>query len=89
MSLVQIKNKAQVTLPAKIRKELGLEVGDYLEAEIEERSIKLKPVKVVDKSEARFYTKEWQEGERRANEDLKSGQYTEYDNVDDLIDSLE
>ena len=31
MALVKVKEKGQVTLPAKLRERLGLHVGDYLE----------------------------------------------------------
>ncbi|MBA7680918.1 hypothetical protein ES703_89239 [subsurface metagenome] len=32
MPLVQVREKAQITLPSKIRKVLGIKEGDYLEA---------------------------------------------------------
>jgi antitoxin MazE len=88
MPLIQIKTKAQVTIPVKFRKALGLEKGDYLEAELKDGKITLTPVKTIDKSEAWFFTKEWQEGERRVDEDLKNGRYVDYDNPKDFIDSL-
>lgn len=52
MPQVKIKAKYQVTIPAKIRKELGLEVGDFLEAELEKDRIVLKPQLVMDRAEA-------------------------------------
>jgi len=30
MSLIQVREKAQITIPSKIRKELGIKKGDYL-----------------------------------------------------------
>ena len=70
MPLVQLKTKAQVTLTSKIRKILDLQIGDYLEVDIKDNMITLIPVKTVDKNEAWFCSKEWQEGERKADEDL-------------------
>lgn len=49
MSLVTVKDKFQVTIPAKLRDELGLEVGDMLEATIEGDRIVLRPKAVVDR----------------------------------------
>ena len=88
MSLIQIKNKAQITLPVKLRKILDLKIGDYLEIEIHDNKIMLKPVKTIDKDEAWFWKKEWQESECKADEDIKAGRYTVHDTPEDLIKSL-
>ena len=49
MSLVKVKDKYQVTLPAEIRKQVGLAVGDLLEVEIKGAQITLTPKSVVDR----------------------------------------
>ena len=49
MPLVRVKDKYQVTIPAKIRKELGLKVGDYLEVESQGDAIILRPVSLIDR----------------------------------------
>ena len=49
MSLVKVKEKYQVTIPAEIRKVLNLEVGDYLEVEAQGTAIILKPKAVIDR----------------------------------------
>jgi AbrB family looped-hinge helix DNA binding protein len=49
MALVKVKEKFQITIPAAIRKKLGLKVGDYLELEESGDTIVLRPVAVVDK----------------------------------------
>jgi AbrB family looped-hinge helix DNA binding protein len=53
MALVRLKRAAQITLPAELRKRFNLEEGDYLEAEAVEGGILLKPVAVMDRSQAR------------------------------------
>lgn len=88
MSLIQLKTKAQLTLPVKIRRKLELEQGDYLDVTLEDNKIILTPIKIIDKSEAWYWTKEWQESERQADEDLKAGRYTDYNNPKDFLDSL-
>ena len=47
------------------------------------------PKKLVDKSQAYFWTKKWQEVERAADEDIKAGRVKTFDSVDELIKDLE
>ncbi|MBU1626099.1 AbrB/MazE/SpoVT family DNA-binding domain-containing protein [bacterium] len=89
MSLLQLRKHHQITLPAKIRKALRLKEGDYLEAEVVDGEILLRPKELIDKDQAWFWTKEWQEGEREADEDMKAGRVKAFDNVEDLIEELD
>ena len=41
-----------------------------------------------DPDQAWFWTPEWQAGERLADEDLRTGNYEDFDTMDDLIASL-
>lgn len=52
MSLIKVLRAGQVTLPADARKALALEEGDYLEAEVVEGELRLKPVSLVDRAGA-------------------------------------
>ncbi len=52
MPLVKIKEKYQVTLPARIRQRLDLKVGDLLEVDLKDQHIILKPKAVVDRDQA-------------------------------------
>lgn len=52
MSLVKVIRHGQVTLPAAIRKQLRVEEGDYLEAEIVEGAVVLRPKAVIDRASA-------------------------------------
>ena len=47
MALLKLRHKAQVTIPAELRRQFNLEEGDYLEAEAVDNGILLKPVSVV------------------------------------------
>ena len=55
MALLRLRHKAQITLPADLRRRFHLEEGDYLEAEAVENGILLKPVTVLERAKA------WQE----------------------------
>ena len=50
MSLVTVKNKFQVVIPQNVRKEIGVTVGDILEAKVERGRITLTPKSVVDRA---------------------------------------
>ena len=49
MALVRLLRGGQVTLPAELRQKLKLAQGDYLEAEMVENGVLLKPVSVVER----------------------------------------
>ncbi len=49
MSLVKVKDKYQVTLPAALRAKAGVSVGDVLEVKCQGNKITLTPRSVVDR----------------------------------------
>jgi AbrB family looped-hinge helix DNA binding protein len=50
MALVTIKDKFQVTLPAKLRIRIGVRVGDLMDATVHEDGILLRPKAVIDRN---------------------------------------
>ena len=52
MPLVKVIRHGQITLPAGFREELDIKEGDYLEAELEGKSIVLRPKLLLDRDEA-------------------------------------
>ena len=89
MPTSKVTRHGQITLPASVRKQLGIEEGDLVEIEVEDERAVLMPKKLVDKNQAYFWTKRWQEGEREADEDIKAGQVKTFDSVDELIKDLD
>jgi AbrB family looped-hinge helix DNA binding protein len=74
METIRVRKKYQITLPAVIREAAGVYEGDFLTAEVQEdRTIILRPGRLVDADEAFFYTPEWQAAEREADEDIRLG----------------
>jgi len=71
--LIQVRKKAQLTLPLSVRQKLGVEEGDYMDVQVRGREIVLKVKKLVDKEQAWFWTKRWQQGEKEAEEDIRAG----------------
>lgn len=52
MTLMRVRRAAQLTLPAEVRQALNVQEGDYLEAQIVEGGVLLKPVSVVERTRA-------------------------------------
>lgn len=50
MALITVKDKFQVTIPAKLRERIGVRVGDLMEATVHEGGILLRPKAVVDRA---------------------------------------
>ncbi|MGI9120526.1 MAG: AbrB/MazE/SpoVT family DNA-binding domain-containing protein [Acidimicrobiales bacterium] len=69
MARSTLRAKGQLTLPEEIRAAARLEDGDLFDAEITEEGILLRPRKVIDATQAWFWTSEWQAGEREADAD--------------------
>ena len=77
MSIVTVKNKYQVVIPQAVREQIGVAVGDILEAKVERGRITLTPKSLVDRAIA------------EGLEDLRKGRVRgPFDTVDEMIDSL-
>jgi len=50
MPLVKVKNKFQITIPSKVRDEVHIKEGDFLEIEAERETIIIKPKVIVDRN---------------------------------------
>ena len=73
MELVRVKRNYQITLPQSLRKFLRLAVGDYLEVDIQNETLLIRPVKLIHPDQEYFFTKEWQEKEAEADRDIAEG----------------
>ncbi|MBI4688613.1 MAG: AbrB/MazE/SpoVT family DNA-binding domain-containing protein [Nitrospirae bacterium] len=78
MSLVKVKNKYQIVIPEDVRKKLRVDVGDTLEIVEKDGTFVIKPVMVIEKSQAYFWTDEWQKGEKEAEAAKRKGKFKEF-----------
>jgi AbrB family looped-hinge helix DNA binding protein len=78
-----------VTIPADIRQAARLEEGDPVQVEIVEDGILLRPMKLIDASQAWFWTPEWQEGERQADADIAAGRVTRFESDEEFLAFLD
>lgn len=88
MPIVKVRKRWQLTIPEEVRQELGLEVGDLVEMTIKNGEAVITPKRLIDKRDAWYWSKEWQEKEKEADEALMKGDYKEFDDVQDLIKEL-
>jgi len=89
MELVRIKRNYQITIPQSLRKFLRLAVGDYLEVEIQNETLMIRPVKLVHPDQEYFFTKEWQEKEAEADRDLVADKVAgPFEKVEDFLKAL-
>jgi len=87
---MRISKKRQVSIPKKVMEALNLNPGDEIEFEIEAGSARIIPIKTikVPRDQAWFWSETWQRMEKEAENDLRSGNYKEYDSVKDLLKDL-
>ncbi|MBI4289740.1 MAG: AbrB/MazE/SpoVT family DNA-binding domain-containing protein [Chloroflexi bacterium] len=83
--LVQVRKKAQVTLPLSVRRALNIEEGDFLDVRVRNGEVLLRVKKLVDKQQAWFWTKRWQEGEKEAEEDIAAGRVHHFESAREAI----
>jgi AbrB family looped-hinge helix DNA binding protein len=77
MPIVTVKNKFQIVIPQGVREQIGVAVGDILEAKVERGKITFTPKSVVDRAIA------------EGLEDVRRGRVRgPFNTVDEMIDSL-
>ena len=77
MALVTVKAKYQVVIPQRVREQIGVAIGDFLEAKVERGQITLTPKSVVDRALA------------EGLEDVRKGRVKgPFKTVDEMINSL-
>jgi AbrB family looped-hinge helix DNA binding protein len=86
--LIQVRKKAQLTLPQSVRQELGIEEGDFMDVQIRNGEIVLKVKRLIDKEQAWFWTKRWQQGEIEAEEDIRAGRVHHFPGAEDAVTFL-
>ncbi len=77
MAMVRVKNKYQVVIPERVRAEIGIAVGDVLEAQAERGKIVFTPKTLVDRAVA------------EGLEDIRKGRvHGPFESVEQMLASL-
>lgn len=86
---IRMRKKGQLTLPHAIRKAAQLDEGDPIEVEMTPEGILLRPQKVIDSTQAWFWTSAWQAGEAEAAADISSGRMEVSGSGEELLGALD
>jgi AbrB family looped-hinge helix DNA binding protein len=77
MAIVTVKNKYQVVIPRSVRDQIGIHIGDLLDARVERGKVTFSPKSVVDRAIA------------EGLEDIRKGRVKgPFDTVDEMLASL-
>jgi AbrB family looped-hinge helix DNA binding protein len=87
--LIKVSRGGQVTIPSALRRKAGIEIGDYLEVQLEGDRLVLTPKHVIDKSQSYFWTEAWQQAEREAEADLKADRIERFETLEELFADLD
>jgi antitoxin MazE len=75
-------------LPKEVRQ--GLDEDDLVEVvRRDDGVIEIRPLAVIEKSQAWFWTERWQRLEREADEDYAAGRYRLHDSTEEFVSELE
>ena len=72
----------------RVRAAARLEEGDLLEAELTSEGILLRPQKIIDATQAWYWTPDWQAGEREVEADLAAGRIETFGSGEELVRTL-
>jgi len=85
---VRLGGKHQVTIPSRISRALRLKKGDHLMMRLVAGRVEMVPAALVPKDQLWFWSREWQEKEREADEDIAAGRMKTAASVDELLKDL-
>lgn len=81
--LSRTRKNGQVTIPARIRKAVRLEDGDFIDFEVADGKIVITPKKLIDSDQAWYWTEAWQAAEKEADLAIERGDVEEFENMED------
>jgi AbrB family looped-hinge helix DNA binding protein len=73
-AIMKISPQGQIRIPNKIMNSFGITKGDYVEVDVKDSDIILKPRKLIDPSQGWYWTKEWQKMEADVDEEIEKDQ---------------
>jgi len=72
-SIAVMRDKGQLTIPSAIRAAFGIEPGDAFDVLVTAKGILLRRRRLVDATQAWFWTRAWQTAEKEASDDIRAG----------------
>ena len=87
-AILKIQKNKNITLPVWLFQKFHVMLGDYVRIEETKHGILLKPAKLIDPSQAYFWTKGWQKAEREVDEEIRKGKVKKAKSIEDLMKDL-
>ncbi|WDL99816.1 AbrB/MazE/SpoVT family DNA-binding domain-containing protein (plasmid) [Alicyclobacillus sp. ALC3] len=84
MIKAKLGKRSQLVLPKAIVDAMKLEEGTEFEVQIVDGRIVMEPMLSIPRSQAWFWSDEWQKREREADEDARAGRMTTIRNAEEL-----
>ena len=89
-TIMKISPQRQIRIPKKLMQMLSIEIGDFVEIDIQDHEIVLKPRKLIDPAQGWYWTKEWQHMESKVDEQLENDELSaKFENPKDAIQWLQ
>lgn len=85
----KVQRNYQITLPVAVRKQAHVRVGDLVDFEVREDGILIKPLATVERSQLWFWSKRWQDEERKVQQDFRKGRVKVSKSVKAFLDELD
>jgi AbrB family looped-hinge helix DNA binding protein len=83
MPVSKLGKRRQVVIPKEIFDQLGLQIGDYLEAKVEDGKLVYIPKQLVDRDD--LLTSEDEESLRRGLTELERGETSDWEEVKERL----
>ena len=88
-SVIRVQKNKNVTLPMWVIRRFHVGPGDFLQLRETRDGILLKPGRLVDPSQAYFWTKEWQLGEQGVERERQRGKVKRFRSMKALVKDLD
>jgi len=88
-AIMKISPQRQVRIPKRIMQMLNIDIGDFVEIDVQEYEIVLKPRKLIDPSQGWYWAKEWQQIESEVDKQIEDNEMSpKFKNPEDAIQWL-
>ena len=88
-SAAKVQRNFQITLPAAVRKQAHVKVGDLVDFEVREDGILIKPLATIERSQLWFWSKRWQAEEQKVQQDFRKGRVKVSKSAKEFLDELD
>ena len=89
-TVMKISPQRQVRIPKKLMQMLSIETGDFVEIDVQNHEIVLKPRKLIDPAQGWYWTKEWQHMESEVDEQIEKDEMSaKFEKPEDSIQWLQ